>query len=340
MKRISAKRKWYLDRHCRLSRPRGAKSTVRARPTFAERKPGVWSAPAVFGLLDGAERALLLERLTHLREMIWAGGHVTLDFSGVEKIYSNGGLLFLAELRRVKRHTPRPVTFACIYPSNNKVSQVLEQIGVFHLIGANPGVVPKDDDVVNWRFAHGSKVEGETYEDVLADYDGEIAVELQERLYTGITEAMTNVVNHAYDLPREDGIGITQAREWWMFSQSKDQRLTVVFADLGAGIPRTLPLKRPTLWQRVLRLAKRTDSKTIAMAIQDSMSRTELEHRGKGLGQIVRAVESEPEGEMAIMSNFGAVTFRSGQQKAHDYRDSIMGTLRYWTLPLRAKEAA
>lgn len=339
MKKISAQRKWYLDRHCRLPPTRGVKAKRRARPAFEERRPGVWLAPPLFGLL-GPERGSVLHRLKQLRELIWAGGHVCLDFSKVDKIFSNGGLLFLAELRRAKRHTPRPVTFDCVYPTNNKVSQVLEQIGVFHLIGADPGVVPEDDDVVNWRFAHGSKVEGEIYEDVLADYDGEIAVELQERLYTGITEAMTNVVNHAYDLPRDDGIGITQSREWWMFSQSKDQQLTVVFADLGAGIPRTLPSKRPTLWERVVRLGKRSDSRIIEMAVQDSISRTELEHRGKGLGQIVRAIESEPDGEMAILSNHGAVIYRGGHHKRHDYAESIMGTLIYWTLPLDSKEVA
>jgi hypothetical protein len=317
-------------------RPR-AEARERIRPCFEERRPGVWLAPAEFGVVEVRSRGLFLRRLAILREMIWDGGVVCLDFSQVERIYSNGGLLFLAELRRVKRHAVRPVTFHCIYPKNNKVSQVLEQIGVFQLIGAGPGAIPADEDVVNWRFAHDNRVDGETYEDVLAQYDGDIAPELQQRLYAGITEAMTNVVNHAYDLTRDDGIGITQSREWWMFSQSKDQELTVVFADLGAGIPRTLPMKRPSLWEQFLKRRRHNDGAAIELAIKDSISRTKLGHRGKGLGQIVRAVESAPQGEMAIMSNYGAVYVRNGRHQVVDYADSILGTLIYWKLPLPTK---
>ncbi len=285
-----------------------------------------------------SNRSLLLIRLEQLRRALHRGGHLCLDFSQTEKMFADGTLLFLAELRRLIKHTKGELNFSCIPPENEKVSQVLQQVGIFALLGVTEGITPVDDDVVNWRFAHGHKVEGERYEDVLADYDGDIAPPMQEHLFTGITEAMTNVLNHAYDVPRNDGLNVVNSREWWMFSQAKDNQLTVAFLDLGAGIPRTLPMKRPSVWKRVTQLGKRLDSRAIAFAVRDSISRTNEGHRGKGLGQIVRVVDMVPGGEMAILSNFGALSRQRGVTKRRDYRDSILGTLIYWKIPLPVKE--
>jgi hypothetical protein len=255
-------------------------------------------------------------------------------------MFADGTLLFLAELRRLIKHSKGDLTITCVPPENEKVGQVLQQIGLFDLLGVKSNFVPKDHDVVNWRFAHGHKVEGERYEDVLAEYDGDIAIPLQENLFTGITEAMTNVLNHAYDLPRDDGIDIFNSREWWMFSQAKDGEITVTFLDLGAGIPRTLPQTRPQLWKRFLQFGRRNDSRAIAYAVRDSISRTRESHRGKGLGQIAGVIDLVPKGEMAIFSNYGALFRRNAAMKRRDYSDSIKGTLIYWKIPLPDKEAA
>jgi hypothetical protein len=341
IKKISYWRKQYLDRHSRLRKPRGA----RARPPApdvaspTESKDRVWVAPHTFDIVEPENRMVLLPKLSVLRRAIFSGGNVCLDFSQTEKMHAEGVLLFLAELRRARKHSRAAFTFTCVPPANPKVSQVLEQIGVFEFLGVPAGATPADDDVVNWRFAHSNRVEGEKYEDVLAEYDGEIAPQLRESLFAGITEAMTNVVNHAYDIPREDGCQEVKSREWWMFSQAKDGALTVVICDLGAGIPRTLPLKRPTLWNKLIRFGRSSDSQAIDYAVQDSISRTKLDYRGKGLGQIVRAVAADPEGIMAIHSNRGAVVHRHGRAPhREEYAQSILGTLIYWKLPLRPQE--
>lgn len=290
--------------------------------------------------MQSGARSALLARLAELRTALYPGGSLCLDFSQTEKMYAEGTLLFLAELRRLIKHTKGKLELTCVPPSNEKVSQVLQQIGVFSLIGAAEGITPVDDDVVNWRFAHGHKVEGERYEDILADYDGDIAPPMQEHLFTGITEAMTNVLNHAYDMPRSDRLNITNSREWWMFSQAKDGQLTVAFLDLGAGIPRTLPVKRPAVWKRFLRFGKNLDSRAIAYAVKDSISRTNQGHRGKGLGQIVRVVDMVPGGQVTILSNYGALSRTQGVTRRVDYRDSILGTLIFWKIPLPDKEVA
>jgi hypothetical protein len=252
-------------------------------------------------------------------------------------MYAEGTLLFVAELRRLVRETEGKVSITCEVPRNNKIAQVLKQIGIFDLLGTRCDIEPIDSDVVSWRYAHGHRVDGEQYENVLGAYDGQIAESLSKELYKGMTEAMTNVVNHAYISPRQDGLPPQQTPEWWMFSREHDGALAVVFCDLGAGIPATLPAKKPNLWQSIQRLATTFDSDVIGYAIQDSISRTGATHRGKGLGQIVRAVDAIKGSEVQILSNRGGYRRRNGKTALFRYRDSIMGTLIFWRIPLRSE---
>jgi len=268
-------------------------------------------------------------------------GKVTLDFSLAEKMHAEGTLLFLAELKRLLRHVKGEVEIDCILPHNNKVAQVLKQVGVLDLLGVTAPIVPVDHDVVNWKAAHGTQVLGEKYDDILQQYDGDIAELLQDKLYTGITEAMTNVINHAYDFSRDDGLNVAPMKEWWMFSQQQHGHLTIVFCDLGAGIPRTLPMKRPGVWRRIVNLGRTSDSDVIRHAVEDSVSRTMKDYRGKGLGQIVRVVSGITGATVNIFSNRGVHSVKCGvKPQSVTYSDSILGTLIYWRIPLPVKEAA
>ncbi|WP_163008977.1 hypothetical protein [Burkholderia contaminans] len=259
---------------------------------------------------------------------------VVLDFSRTMKMYADGTLLFVAELRRLIRETKGAVTVSCDVPKSDKVAQVLKQIRIFELLGTSCNVEPKDDDVTSWRYAHDHRVDGTKYDEVLGAYDGQMADALTTQLYKGITEAMTNVVNHAYIAPRRDGLPVQTDPEWWMFSREMDGTLAIVFCDLGAGIPVTLPVKKPSLWDRIARLGKASDAQVIAHAIQDSISRTKASHRGKGLGQIVKAIDSVPRSEVVVLSNRGGYRRRNGRTNLTHYRDSIMGTMIMWRVPL------
>lgn len=299
-----------------------------------------WHAPSVFGVANEVHRPYMLNSLDRLRGLFSREKptQIHLNFSSTNKLHAEGTLLFVAELRRMIRATKGRHSISCTMSPHDKVCQVFEQIGLCRLLGIKTGVTPADSDVVHWRFAHGHKAEGDKYEDILADYDGEIAEPLQEQLYKGITEAMTNVMNHAYDLPREDGIAVSKELEWWMFSQYKDGVLSVTFCDLGAGIPRTLPIKRPAVWKRYLLLGHHRDSAAIEYSVRDSISRTQLDHRGKGLGQICRLIDDIEDGQVTIFSNSGVYLRTRTHSRKYDYRNSILGTMINWKIPLPPKE--
>lgn len=263
---------------------------------------------------------------------------ITLDFSATKKMHAEATLLFVAELRTLVRLTEGGVTWELVPSQTSKVMQVLQQVKVLDLIGAAVIVECKDEDVVHWRCAFGQGADGSKFDDVMGPYQGEIAPALSADLYKGVSEAMTNVVNHAYMLPREDGLRPISDRDWWMFSTEHNGRLTVVICDLGAGIPRTLPHNKSHrgLWKRIRRLSDKGDGKIIAYAVEDSVSRTKHSHRGKGLGQISRAIQHINDAKVTIMSNRGAYQrASSGKVKIWEYPDSILSTLIYWEIPLR-----
>lgn len=121
-----------------------------------------------------------------------------------------------------------------------------------------------------------------------------------------------------------------------MFSQARTGYLTVVFCDLGIGIPNTLPLKKPSLYERIVSLGRAgSDGACIEDAIEDSRTRTHLPERGRGLGNIVNVVSKLKGGIVMVLSNHGFYLSRNGTSpKTYDLKDSILGTLIYWRVPL------
>lgn len=267
-----------------------------------------------------------------------------IDFSRTQKFIADGTLLFYAEIDRLLDHFPR-LQVRCNFPYNEKASQVLEQIGFYRRIGKNTKFIAcEGDDVVTWRTARGQGADGERYDDILGHYDGIITEALQDELYTGLTEAMTNAHHHAYILKRGDGIVSSRSyKPWWMFSQEKDGKLTVVFCDLGVGIPGSLPHNKDEGWQywwsvmKRFKLHDQGDAGLIRGAVRHSRTRTKLHHRGKGLTQIIETVSAHPSGKAVIQSNKGWYRIDSGNETFDDHRTSIKGTIIFWQLPLKGR---
>ena len=120
-----------------------------------------------------------------------------------------------------------------------------------------------------------------------------------------------------------------------MFSQEKDGWLTVVFCDLGIGIPGTLPIKKPSLWKRFQNFGSQLDAHAIQEAIGESRTRTGLHHRGKGMKQLVDVVARMGSGQVTIFSNKGSFTLKSNTESIFQYKDNIFGTLINWRVPIR-----
>lgn len=322
----------------RLLRIRKKNHECRKRARFRE-SFSILKAPDVFTIGLEEKRHNLLRFLSRLRETVMLRKHaVRIDFSATQQMITDGTLLFYAELCRLRRLSGG-VKIRCIPPRNPKVAQVLKQVGIFDLVGYRRKIETTYSDVIHWRSANGHEVRGEKFDEVLGHYDGQITEALSQKLYLGFTEAMTNCHHHAYIDVRPDGLNVKhEPKEWWMFSQEKDGWLTVVFCDLGIGIPGTLPIKKPSLWKRILGFGSQLDAHAIQEALIESRTRTGLHHRGKGLKQLVDVIAKVGNGEVNIFSNRGCFTLKSGSESIFqfkDNKDNICGTLINWRVPLR-----
>lgn len=300
----------------------------------------VIKAPFEFEILNSKARKQSLIFLGKIRSQINDGCRkLWIDFSETRKFSAGATILLYAELTRLLESI-EGLRIRSTVPRNNKAAQVLQQIGLSRLLRTKNQTECLDGDVVNWRSARGQGALGEKYDEILGFYEGRITESLQTELYTGITEAMTNAHQHAYIGPRGDGISTDPGyRPWWMFSQEKDGKLSVVFCDLGVGIPASLPHTRPRLWHLMDRF-NMTQGRQIEGAVRDSRTRTKKQHRGKGLRQIIETISSCKGGKALILSNKGWYSIQSGVPATGDFTDSIMGTVIYWQMPLPLRSAS
>lgn len=327
------------ERQFRLARDRlrskRKKNLARRKVIKLHESFAILKAPDTFTIGSEEKRRNLLRFLKRLRETVVLDKHAVLvDFSATKKMVADGTLLFYAELCRLKR-LGGGVKIKCVPPRNPKVAQVLKQVGIFDLVGYRRKIETTDADVIHWRSANGHEVIGEKFDEVLGHYDGHITEALSQKLYLGFTEAMTNCHHHAYIGVRPDGLNVAhEPKEWWMFSQERDGFLTVVFCDLGIGIPGTLPIKKPNLWKRIQAFGSHLDAHAIQEAIGESRTRTGLHHRGKGLKQLVDVIAKVDGGQVNIFSNRGRFTLKSGSESISQFKDDIYGTLITWQVPL------
>ena len=296
-------------------------------------------APSVVTIDNPVHRAELLEFLAQLRNHYRSRptNPLVIDFSNTTHFVSAGTLLLYAELNRLIAFCNNSVKLRCTEPTNNRASQVLKQIGIYRLCSNHSTVRPTRDDVVHWQVVQGQLVDNSLCAPTIEGFQDRIDVSMIDELLGGLGEAMTNAIHHAYDDIRQDGLSYKGSSDWWMFSQAKDGHLSVVFCDLGIGIPTTLPLKRPGIWQKlVLRIPTPTDGDCIREAIIEGRTRTGLNGRGYGLGNIVDVVENIPNGFVNVYSNRGRYDSCKSTPYPSDYTDSILGTLILWNVPMKS----
>lgn len=313
-------------------------------------KPPVLRAPEQFELSDPNNRDALLKFLRLLRDLtVRNRTPVVLCFSQTKKMVADGTLLLLAEVRRITELVPGRL-IRCRQIRDSKVGEVLHHVGFFDAIGRRSKITPTAEDVIHWRAISGCGAEGEKADSLVQEVRDRLPEGLKTPMYDGLVEAMTNSAQHAYLRARRDGLGRRGHGEWWMFARQQDGQISVVFCDLGIGIPNSLPLTHEEGVVREL-LAKigrasglaLSDADLVEAAVAIGRSRTREQHRGKGLQDVLEVIKSASTGVLLIHSNRGCyihqVTDGVSTENTRNYRQSILGTLIHWTVPVRSRES-
>lgn len=300
--------------------------------------------PEVFSLEENF--AGVAEVVTRIRTAVTRRKEkeLAIDMSGIRHMSTTGALVLAAvlDLWSAGREKLLPVA---VDQWDSVVTRQLEDMGFFDLLRTTPTgqrVLAEEERegverVRYLKLRSGEKAEGIEFQALHNDLNA-VAGESRPmpRLYAAVTEAMTNVAQHAYR---------ARARrpQWWLTASydSRSRRVDVVICDLGAGIPTTLPRRHGEF---VKRLARNDDAHLIQAAHEIHRTQSKDAHRGVGLNNDIR-------GFMDGFGDQGDVTYRvvSGRgeyictkpaglnrtDRLLTHNMALSGTLIQWTIDLR-----
>jgi hypothetical protein len=273
------------------------------------------------------------------------------DFREIHFIEPSAALVIAAEFDRARRISGRPVYTVHFEDWAPDVVGILLELGFFELLrlGNSP---PSTDDSAQFkvlRFVSGRAVEGQKVgelSDALAELAGTMSGESETHIFDGLTEAMTNVSNHAYPEDHDYSYKILSGR-WWMTGafDKETRRLFICFFDQGISIPISLP--RWKLYEKLRREFYRInsvfpgagsrvdDGEQIAAAMEVSRSATGRPGRGLGLAQMQELIDISANGQLRILSRRGEYLYqKDNAPRIYNHDTSIGGTLIEWVIDL------
>ena len=324
-------------------------------------------APIMFTITGGRERQSLLIFLEKIKHTLLVEKRpVHIDFSFTLKMITDGTLLFYAELDKLARQLKialpgRSRMIRCSYPEDHVVEQVLQQIGIYKVIGKIGRADIDHENVKHWQAFTGIRLPvAEQAEQMRESYQDSAGSELMTmRLNVGIQEAIINCVKHAYEYPQSAAKPqFNRESRWWMFTQVKDGKLSVALCDLGIGIPASLRSADTdeskeenwktaivkdflALFGRPVESESQSDALLIQAAFELGRSKTKKPNRGKGLSDIKQVLEKAGEGNLQLYSGRGYYRFEplGCKESTHNYLEPVSGTLILWTIPDRDDES-
>lgn len=283
--------------------------------------------------------------LTQFKKAVLTRGcRVTLDFSTLKYLSAGASLVLVAELDRWRRIQGFRPHIKDIEDWDPSIVQLLLQKGFFDILDtSNPPeniISEHDPNLVFIKYCTGKKVTGQNAWELRKQLEEAANGVIPERkyLFRAVSEAMTNVLKHAYPSSHKRRKSILPGRWWLSGSYRKDNNtVTIVFFDQGVGIPKTLPKKygMGTIKSFLDRTGiVRDDASMIRAAMELGSSRAEMPHRGKGLPDMLNLTRAVDGSLLRILSSRGEYTYKSGKLNTKNHKRSIEGTFIQWDIPL------
>lgn len=271
-------------------------------------------------------RDRLLKAIKHIHIRDTKKEKIFLDFRDVEVLYPDGAIYLVHKLDKLLNKK----SIKGRSSSHTTVRAMLSKLGLHKLMGiAEYRPVKLIPMVERWHIIEGSNAElGDKYDEIEAQID-KIVKDKRSKLilHNAISEAITNVINHAYDL--KDAY-----KKWLLFFAIVPEQNScfIVLSDLGKTIPATVPVtwKEKMLNLNDLYFSKK-DSQLIELATKLHKSQTGLDYRGKGFTDIMQVEQDMTGSKVMVVSRSGAWSSEDGH---NDYPVPIQGTTVNWCLPL------
>ena len=265
---------------------------------------------------------------------------VYIDFRQIKQLSPTAALVLAAELDRWNHLGSRSrVRSVDVEEWDSTIRVLLQDMGFFDLLHVPSDSVPvdgSDPDLRYVKFRTGSRAEGEAITR-LRERDLEPivgAMPQRERLFAAVTEAMTNVVQHAYKRT-------TKRPNWWLSASRNPatSEVSIIIYDQGAGIPTTLPRRYS---EHLRRFRLRDHAQMIRAAHNLKRTATKEPHRGHGLELDIRGYLNVLECEasyrvVSLNGEYICMRTRDGvdSHELKSHAEPLPGTLIEWHLTLQ-----
>lgn len=304
----------------------------------------VWhdvDAPKLMDLGPNREECLLF--VNTLRDMLGTYKvNVRISFDETTQISSEALIYILGQIYRLQSKYGRH-RLTGSYPRNRRIEHLLNESGFLNLLRVKrrPVAGKKTGRTRFLTYKTGNRLAVAEIAEIrqeLFGADFAMPTEIKREVYRALSEAMANVGEHAYF--SKQSISSELHGRWWMgASMSLDKNIfTLTFYDVGVGIPKTIPRKyNKELIRQILSVLPGfdpDDGAIIKAAVEIGRTRTNKEHRGKGLMDLHRIIDRSGAGVLRIMSRNGWYRYESSKDRSGATNGFLEGTLISWELPL------
>lgn len=300
MRKPTSKTRRWNRIHARLSNKRRLrlrfKRKGRVRPKQRNRGTVTISCPSDFSLESNFDGVVDVLEQIRRQSKRYRNERTYIDFREIKTISPSAALVLVAELDRWN-HEPlmqkrnAKLRTVDVDEWNSTVRYLLADMGFFDLLQVSyPQVNLTPDDLSSRisfvKFRTGNRVDGKAIEELRrTDLAPFVGVPNRHQLYAAVTEAMTNVVHHAYPS------SLPPRPNWWLSAShdAKNGEVVIMIYDQGAGIPVTLPRRFPEQLRSLMPGSVTKDhARMIKVAHELNRSSTGQGYRGRGLARDIR----------------------------------------------------
>ena len=295
-------------------------------------------APLKLGFDNFKTREIFINWIKKLRSItIKNGKKVIIDFTNSKNAEPLGFLLLMANIENIINIKGKK-TLRGIKPIDDVTQQLFKQINLAKWLNIKIEKSITSKNVKFWHYIDGTEIEASEAGKLIVKIaeKSNINNELVEDLYNGVTEAMTNTIMHAYD-DKIYKCKINENNKWYMFTTTMNDQLTVVMCDIGIGIPGSLKIKHENFFHKFISLfATGKEGQLIQRAISEQLSKSEKPHRGYGMAEMKKFINTAGAGTVSIMSSKGIYQYfgERDEEKCFDLEIPIQGTMVGWTVPI------
>lgn len=333
MKKLSDK--WFLKQKISVKRELACKYRKKKKTHDFIRSQSI-TFPSALSFQDAKCRSILINVINKIRYQQCTDDPLYLDFNNVRILYAPATIYF----SHILEQFPQRKILSRASKKSNIVRGMLTKLGIHEHLGLQPCY--SNHDMTNWYTFSGTDLTfGSDYDEIEAILEEKLDEETFLIVNDAISEAVSNVLNHAYE---------THLRSlgWKVSLRVTDEAITLAITDLGKSIPITVPdrlddhfINRLSNVLNTSNIFGMDDAQLIDIASEFRRSNTEERHRGKGFGDMLEVCKTVKDSKLIVYSRKG-IWASDGQdyKKMVNYKDAINGTIIFWKLPLNSPSSA